>query len=537
MATKRKVVSDDEDDYSDIDELVSDEDEDIKPTDVRSILKGGLTQPMHGYITMHYLHELCHTGQVDLNPSYQREVVWPEQKMIGLIQSLFLNYHVPPVLFAITVNENGEELHTCIDGKQRCTSILNFMDGKIPFVSPHTKEKYWYSMYGTKKRGLQLPEALKRKFNLSKLSSVEYRDITDMQQRDIFQRVQLGVSLSSAEKLQAIPGPWPTWVVELIKKYVLEPYTLGDKNVLDWELRRGRPFQNIAGFIILAHDPDLVSVPAFKQIQTFFARGDSPDRHFKRKVEMTLSLFVNTATDHFEQSFGVVQARVAPVEFVYVALLIFTRMGIFSISRLASYIGEMRVHIRQAKGHVDVRSNGRVSKDFADYVRSLPKKPFPNERPAAEEFEGDEVDPRNIRAAKRARRGEEEDPTYRGTAVDRFDTVGLGNATRNAKAASMKPAPAPTTASASARHRAAAAQLPPAAPVSRPPPSSMDREPIYGHPPVPSPAIANPYTIQYTGHQNQAQTVYGSGQQSNPHAANWGQRPNANAGSRWATGN
>jgi hypothetical protein len=29
-------------------------------------------------------------GDIELNPSYQRDVVWPEVKMIMLIQSLFL---------------------------------------------------------------------------------------------------------------------------------------------------------------------------------------------------------------------------------------------------------------------------------------------------------------------------------------------------------------------------------------------------------------------------------------------------------------
>ena len=155
-------------------------------------------------------------------------------------------------------------------------------------------------------------------------------------------------------------------------------------------------------------------------------------------------------------------------------------MGVLSIARLAAYIGKMRQHIRYDKGHVDVRANSRVSKDFADYIRALPKKPSPNESPAAEEFEGDEVDPRNIRAAKRARRAEEEDPTYRATAVDRYDVAGLGNATRGAKSgrAGRQSSPPPMS-SAAARNRAAAAQLPPAAPNTRPQLSSMDRPPAY----------------------------------------------------------
>ncbi len=96
------------------------------------------------------------------------------------------NYYIPAVMFAVSYDEDGNEIRTCIDGKQRCTSIVNFMDGKIPFISPHTKERYWYSMYGAKRGGLQLPDSLKRKFDQVQMQAVEYRDISDIQQRDIF---------------------------------------------------------------------------------------------------------------------------------------------------------------------------------------------------------------------------------------------------------------------------------------------------------------------------------------------------------------
>ena len=68
------------------------------------------------------------------------EVVWPEAKQIGLIDSIFRNFYIPPVIFgtsiycvvmgcatderkAVNQFEDGSETKTCIDGKQRLTSI------------------------------------------------------------------------------------------------------------------------------------------------------------------------------------------------------------------------------------------------------------------------------------------------------------------------------------------------------------------------------------------------------------------------------
>jgi hypothetical protein len=119
----------------------------------------------------------------------------------------------------------------------------------------------------------------------------------------------MGMSLSAAEKLQAIPGPWPSWINELIKRYIDEEDTLGQ---VDWDKARGRPFQNLASFIILAHDQSRSIVPSSTIITKFLDRRDAPDQQFKKKVEMTLSLFINIVTEHFGDSIGVTKKRVAP---------------------------------------------------------------------------------------------------------------------------------------------------------------------------------------------------------------------------------
>jgi len=80
---------------------------------------------------------MIHEGHIDLNPSYQRgvlgfsysnacslriyyciDVVWPDSKQVGLIDSLFRNFYVPPVVFAVTKDEDGVPVRICVDGKQ-----------------------------------------------------------------------------------------------------------------------------------------------------------------------------------------------------------------------------------------------------------------------------------------------------------------------------------------------------------------------------------------------------------------------------------
>ena len=63
-------------------------------------------------------------------------VVWSSSKQMAIVDSLFHNYYVPPVVFAISKDPvDGYETRLCVDGKQRLTSIQKFFDGQVCLVA------------------------------------------------------------------------------------------------------------------------------------------------------------------------------------------------------------------------------------------------------------------------------------------------------------------------------------------------------------------------------------------------------------------
>jgi hypothetical protein len=50
------------------------------------------------------------------------DVVWHEDKQSQLVESIFKNYTVPQVVFAVRRDEDGES-RICVDGKQVCLFI------------------------------------------------------------------------------------------------------------------------------------------------------------------------------------------------------------------------------------------------------------------------------------------------------------------------------------------------------------------------------------------------------------------------------
>jgi hypothetical protein len=125
----------------DLDELEDDYQSDDDDPNVFKV-RDALMPPSAMSYSAQELQKYIHEGFIDLNPIYQRDVVWSETKQIGLIDSIFRNFYIPPVIFAVTKDDEGEPVRICVDGKQRLTSIQKFLDGLIPHRDARTKKSY-----------------------------------------------------------------------------------------------------------------------------------------------------------------------------------------------------------------------------------------------------------------------------------------------------------------------------------------------------------------------------------------------------------
>ncbi len=69
----------------------------------------------------------------DFNPPYQRKSIWSDEKKSFFIDSILKNFPIPPVfLHQIIDEDSGSTKYDVIDGKQRLSSIIDFIENKIP---------------------------------------------------------------------------------------------------------------------------------------------------------------------------------------------------------------------------------------------------------------------------------------------------------------------------------------------------------------------------------------------------------------------
>ncbi|KAI8376222.1 uncharacterized protein BYT42DRAFT_645862 [Radiomyces spectabilis] len=265
-----------------------------------------ISSPSTRVQSMWRLRELLDNGGILLDAPYQREVVWPTPKMSMLIDSVLNNYYIPPLIFSVRkMKDTGKTVRICIDGKQRLTSIRRFMHNEIAY-KPATEEgetsiPLYYMRdkvqmeensrlgYHNKVRHY-LDEETLRRFNDAEIICVEYTNLDDDQELEIFSRVQLGVSLTPAERLNANDSAMARFLRELLQEYRdLGLLIAGERSIL---------FQCLSQLAYLVSVRPADFQPTVQHLSKWLAKngeGAQPSESLKRSLRHTVQILEEIA--------------------------------------------------------------------------------------------------------------------------------------------------------------------------------------------------------------------------------------------------
>ncbi|UZJ56423.1 hypothetical protein CBS101457_005743 [Exobasidium rhododendri] len=376
--------SDEEYEDDDEDEEEADDDVPLRQKVNVNMLKFGdvLSPPTPVRYSCEALTQMIDKNQVDLEPEYQRGVVWTTSKQSAVIDSIFRNCYVPPILFSIHVNKDSEgdmeETRICVDGKQRLSSIYAFMRNEIPIREPHSNKAFWFKPSRLKRYGLT--EKQRDRFSQIQINCVEYRDLTEELERDMFQRVQMGVTLTPAEKVSANLGPWPDFFRELNKRFV-ENDKMNLRHVI--KMARGKDFMYLGMIsLLILHSKDRSFVPHSKVMTSFLNVSSKdlapPTAQQRSTIITTLAKFTNLANDD-ANNLPLLPLRLprraakpmAPIEFLFAAYIcfVFPRANNEQLSKIIQ--GMMQ---RGRGEHSDLMLNTRVEKTLRTYIREMEAK-------------------------------------------------------------------------------------------------------------------------------------------------------------------
>lgn len=75
--------------------------------------------------------DLDNTGQLNLDPPYQRKSVWTLRDRRFFLDTIFRNYPCPSIFIHKVTDEEGKTTYNVVDGKQRLQTILMFKNNEI----------------------------------------------------------------------------------------------------------------------------------------------------------------------------------------------------------------------------------------------------------------------------------------------------------------------------------------------------------------------------------------------------------------------
>jgi len=141
--------------------------------------------------------------RIDLEADYQREKIWSRAAQEKLLDSILQGIDIPKIYLAEVKDDESFDFE-CVDGKQRMATLMNFFNperGGKPVTVNVFGKKYSYKELKT-----EHPQ-LARDIEEFELTLVIYpAALEDEFVREIFRRLQLGVSLNSGERLNSHTG-------------------------------------------------------------------------------------------------------------------------------------------------------------------------------------------------------------------------------------------------------------------------------------------------------------------------------------------
>ena len=153
-------------------------------------------------------------------PEWQRQEVWGRSKQQNLIDSILRGWKLPKFYFLKV--SGAPESYEVVDGQQRLVTIWEFFDNELPLAEQTAKEfgGHYYN---------ELSDHIVDAFDDYEIEFDEIEDATEEEVKKFFQRLQEGLPLTSAEKLNSVHSKLRDFLVKLAKHPFFKKTSASDR--------------------------------------------------------------------------------------------------------------------------------------------------------------------------------------------------------------------------------------------------------------------------------------------------------------------
>lgn len=151
---------------------------------MEDLIDGGMDrQPTLQTIT--WLLNLRRYGQLDLNPPYQRRSVWSLREKQRFLDTVLRNYPSPAIFLHTTMDTEGNATYHVVDGKQRLSTILDFVDNRIRLAKDFGDSR----IDGANWKALEEYPSIRKRLWTYQLTVEQIDDVQEPVVKEIFERL------------------------------------------------------------------------------------------------------------------------------------------------------------------------------------------------------------------------------------------------------------------------------------------------------------------------------------------------------------
>jgi hypothetical protein len=214
--------------------------------------------------SLKWWHEQHVRERLEMHPAYQRRsYIWGRWKQSHLIDSILNGFDIPKFYIANFLEMPSTELNTSkrpyaiIDGKQRFQAIFDFFDDKIAlnstFILNDDKDTKLAGLYFSDLKS-RFPHLAER---VQSFSPAVMDVITDVESfiEELFVRLNSGEAATGAERRNAMPGPVPA----ILRDLVVHPFF---QHKIKFSIKRMQDFNLAAKLLLIEHSGTFVDTKA-----------------------------------------------------------------------------------------------------------------------------------------------------------------------------------------------------------------------------------------------------------------------------------
>jgi hypothetical protein len=91
-----------------------------------------MTNRRQNFQTISWFWDLYQRERLNLDPSYQRRSIWNQAFKDYFIETVLLGFPAPAIFLYEEISPEGRAIYNVVDGKQRLSTIFEFINGEFP---------------------------------------------------------------------------------------------------------------------------------------------------------------------------------------------------------------------------------------------------------------------------------------------------------------------------------------------------------------------------------------------------------------------